>query len=269
MACHKPFLKWAGNKFRCIDRIRELLPPGKRLIEPFMGSGAVFLNLDYSRYVLAEKNTDLITLYRHLQTEKEDFIDYVKTFLVPENNYRERYDEFRVTFNCTEDTRLKSALFIYLNRHGYNGLCRYNGSGKFNVPFGRYKKTYVPEEELRYFYKRAQRARFINQDFRQTLMQVREGDVVYCDPPYVPLSVTAMFRDYSPGGFAQTEQLELVKMAEDLASRGITVVISNHDIEFTREAYANAEIHSFSVQRSISSNVMNRNRVQELLAVFR
>ena len=138
----RPFLKWAGNKYRIIDQIRRKLPQGKRLIEPFVGSAAVFLNTDYERYLLTDTNADLIELYKLLKKEGKDFIEYSNSFFTDKNNNEEHYYNYREVFNTTDDCALKSALFIYMNRHGYNGLCRYNSQGKFNVPFGSYKKPY-------------------------------------------------------------------------------------------------------------------------------
>lgn len=265
----KPFLKWAGNKYQIIDRIKRVLPAGKRLIEPFLGSGAVFLNTEYPEYLLSDINTDLINLYRILQEEGESFIHYCRQFFTPENNRPERYYELRDEFNSTKDIRLKSALFLYLNKHGYNGLCRYNSSGKYNVPYGKYKKPYFPEKEMLYFYHKAQRAVFRNEDFVTIMQQARKGDVVYCDPPYVPLSDTANFTNYSSGGFGIKEQQLLVDLAQELAQRGVVVVISNHDTEFVQKAYKSAkQLDFFPVQRFISCDGANRNKANEVLALF-
>ena len=76
----KPFLKWAGGKLRIVDRIKALLPPGQRLVEPFVGSGALFLNTDYAAYLLADANADLINLYQQLQQGGQPFIDYCASF---------------------------------------------------------------------------------------------------------------------------------------------------------------------------------------------
>jgi DNA adenine methylase len=76
----KPFLKWAGNKYQIIERIKGILPEGKRLIEPFVGSGAVFLNTEFPRYLLSDNNQDLIILYQYLQEEGKKFIDYCSRF---------------------------------------------------------------------------------------------------------------------------------------------------------------------------------------------
>ena len=266
----KPFLKWPGGKYRQIDRICKQLGDGNRLVEPFVGSAAVFLNTDFNEYLLADSNQDLINLYRQLQQEGEPFIKYCKRFFTEKGNTREVYYRNRERFNSTGNIRLKSALFLYLNRHGYNGLCRYNASGRFNVPFGRYDKPYFPEKEMHYFYTRSRKAEFIHSRFSETMQRARPGDVVYCDPPYVPLSSTASFTDYSTGGFHWEQQLELARWAGKLSQSGCKVVISNHDIESITNLYRNigADMNYFKVRRTISCQADNRARVGELLAVF-
>jgi DNA adenine methylase len=266
----KPFLKWAGNKFQILQRILEVLPSGGRLIEPFVGSGAVFLNTDYPSYLLTDTNRDLITLYGCLQEDGESFIEYCRSFFTPKNNAEEVFYTLRAEFNTTEDRHLKAALFLFLNRHCYNGLCRYNAKGEFNAPFGRYKKPYFPAQEMRFFSDKANRQKAIFQvwDFEKAMRSAKPGDVVYCDPPYVPLSRTANFTNYSTGGFDLESQQRLADVAKEVAGRGLTVVISNHDTDFTRRAYANADLISFQVQRYISCNGANRGKAAELLAVY-
>lgn len=266
----KPFLKWPGGKFKLLDRIRNRLDSGNRLVEPFVGSGAVFLNADFKKYLLADTNPDLINLYLQVQENDTDFVKYCQSFFTSENNCEERYYYFRTQFNTTRDIRYKSALFLYLNRHCYNGLCRYNSKHEFNTPFGRYKKPYFPTKELDAFHKAARTAQFIHNSFVDTMKKARKGDVVYCDPPYVPLSKTAYFTDYFSGGFAWKEQIELAEWAGKLARKGIPVIISNHNTDNTRALYkdAGATTELFMVRRTISCNTSNRGKVEELLAVF-
>ncbi len=266
----KPFLKWPGGKYRQVDRICKQLGHGKRLVEPFVGSGAVYLNSDFSSYLLADSNSDLINLYRQLQQEGYKFIRYCKSYFTDRNNNADMYYELRTKFNNTKSKRLKSALFLYLNRHGYNGLCRYNSRGEFNVPFGRYDCPYFPEKEMVFFYQKAINARFIHAGFADTMKQVKPGDVIYCDPPYAPLSNTAYFTDYAAGGFDWEQQLKLADMASQLAKQGNKVVISNHDIQSITDLYGSngAAMDQFKVRRTISCNAGNRAKVGELLAVF-
>jgi DNA adenine methylase len=265
----KPFLKWAGNKYALIERIRPLLPAGKRLIEPFTGSAAVFLSTDYASAILTDRNEDLISLYQILQKEGDRFIADAQKLFTAGNNSEDVYYAFRQEFNSTGNKRRKAALFLYFNRHGYNGLCRYNAKGGFNVPFGRYTKPYFPAKEMQEFYLRSQCAEFKVADFRETMLQAKAGDVVYCDPPYVPLSRTANFTSYAATGFGEAEQKALAGLAETLAARGVTVVISNHDTDYTAGAYHHASLLRFQVQRNISCNGHNRTKAKELLALFK
>jgi DNA adenine methylase len=264
----KPFLKWAGNKFQIIERIKTVLPAGSRLIEPFVGSGAVFLNTDYPKYLLADINPDLINLFKILKLEKAKFINYAKKYFAEKYNTETAFYQLREKFNRTQDIVLKSALFIYLNKHAFNGLCRYNASGLFNTPFGRYKKPYFPEKEMLFFAEKAQNAIFKCENFTEIMSGAEQGDVVYCDPPYVPLSTTANFTSYNKGGFNLDQQQALCQLAEKLAQKNIPVIISNHDTDFVQILYKNAEKIAFDVQRFISCNGAGRSKAPELLAVF-
>jgi DNA adenine methylase len=264
----KPFLKWAGGKYRIIDKIRAALPPGNRLIEPFAGSGSVFLNMDYPDNLIADANADLINLFQHVQSGGKEFIEYCQQFFVSGNNQPDAFYHLREEMNTTSDLQLKAALFIYLNRHCFNGLCRYNGKGEFNVPFGRYTKPMLPEPELLNFWSKSQAAKFEVADFANTMNRAEPGDVVYCDPPYVPLTATANFSDYTKEKFGLHEQRKLADLAGELMHQGVSVVISNHDTEFTRSVYSAAKIDAFDVQRFISRDADNRNKVGELLAIF-
>lgn len=269
MKKQKPFLKWAGGKYRCLHHILPSLPKASRLIEPFTGSGVVFMNAVYQDYLLAEDNLDLVSLYKQIQQEGVGFIDFCESFFLTINNSAAQYYAFRDTFNHSQDPRQRAALFLYLNRHGYNGLCRYNLKGKYNVPFGRYKKPYFPRQELLFFHQKSQQADIIHADFRLTFSQAKPGDVIYCDPPYAPIAQTSNFSSYTQKKFGENEQIALATLAKDATHRGITVVVSNHDTPFTRHHYQQSDIHTFSVRRSISCNGLERAMIKELIAVFK
>lgn len=264
----KPFLKWAGNKYQIINKIKAALPEGKRLIEPFVGSGAVFLNTNFEEYLLADFNEDLINVYLYLKRDGKKFIAYCKKYFNKKYNHPEEFYELRSQFNSTHNSRFKSALFIYLNKHCFNGLCRYNSKGEFNTPFGKYLKPYFPELEMNFFYEKSQKAIIKHADFADTMLSAKKGDVIYCDPPYVPLSKTANFTNYSSGGFGEQQQKILAKLAEELSAKSISVIISNHNTVFTRKAYAKASIETFEVQRYISCNGSSRSKAVEILAIF-
>ncbi|MFV1983280.1 MAG: Dam family site-specific DNA-(adenine-N6)-methyltransferase [Thiohalomonadales bacterium] len=266
---NKPFLKWAGNKYRVLPHIEEILPEGKRLIEPFAGSAAVFLNTNYSRYLITDNNPDLINLYNILKRDGEIFIKQCRRLFTEKNNHEDKYYKFRDEFNQTNDIHRKATLFLYFNRHGYNGLCRYNQKGGFNVPFGRYTKPYFPEQEMLFFHHKARKAIFKHSDFTNIMNNARSGDVIYCDPPYVPLSKSANFTSYSVGGFNEEQQIQLADIAKELSAKRIPVLISNHNTSFIQHSYRNAHaIKKFSVRRFISCKGSQRNHAAELLALF-
>lgn len=264
----KPFLKWAGGKYRLIERIREHLPHAQRLIEPFAGSGAVFLNCDYSNNLIADSNPHLIYLYQILQNKGDKYINDAKVLFSQENNTKEKFIEFRQKFNESDDIYEKSLLFLYLNRHCFNGLCRFNNKGGFNVPFGRYNKPYFPQKELEFFINKSKQATFIHSDFKNTFQQAQFGDVIYCDPPYVPLTQTASFTSYTKDNFTAQDQVDLSFFAKRASEKGIHVLLSNHSNLFSRNLYKDAKIIEFDVQRFISSDYKNRNPARELLAAF-
>ena len=269
MKKNRAFLKWAGGKYPLLDDIKRHLPQGECLVEPFVGAGSVFLNTDFSRYILADINSDLISLYNIVKTRTDEYVQASRELFMPETNQAEVYYRFREEFNASQDPFRRAVLFLYLNRFGYNGLCRYNLRGEFNVPFGRYKKPYFPEAELYHFAEKAQNAEFHCLSYEECMDRADSNSVVYCDPPYAPLSATANFTAYHTNSFSPKEQAHLAEMAEKLVSKQIPVLISNHDTPDTREWYRSAKHFQVKVRRSISSNGGTRKKVNELLALYK
>ncbi|MGL4206736.1 MAG: Dam family site-specific DNA-(adenine-N6)-methyltransferase [Aeromonadaceae bacterium] len=265
----RAFLKWAGGKYALADAITARLPAGRVLVEPFVGAGSLFLNSDFDEYLLADINPDLIDFYNLLKFKPEAVIAEARRLFVDANNQQQVYYELREEFNRTRDITQRAALFLYLNRHGYNGLCRYNKRGGFNVPFGKYKKPYFPEEELWGFAKKAQKATFRCESYAQTFMRLEADHVVYCDPPYVPLSTSANFTSYAAGGFTLDDQALLARLARrTVMEQRVPVLISNHATPLTYELYRGADLQEIQVKRTISRSVGNRQKVGELLALY-
>jgi DNA adenine methylase len=266
---NRAFLKWAGGKYSLIEDIQRHLPSGNKLIEPFVGAGSVFLNTDYKQYLLNDINPDLIGLYKILQHSPEAYIEDASKLFIAANNDADIYYALREEFNQQTDNWSRAVLFLYLNRHGYNGLCRYNLSGKFNVPFGRYKKPYFPTQELEFFAEKAKKAVFTCEPYVQTFARARKNNVIYCDPPYAPISKTASFTQYSGNGFTVNDQIQLASLAEStINKKGVTVVISNHDTPDTREYYKQALLTELQVSRTISQKGHTRKKVSELIALY-
>jgi len=264
----RSLLKWPGGKYGILANILAKLPKGKQLVEPFAGSAVVFLNTQYEHSIIADVNADLISLYQLLKTEGVAFIDYARSLFVAKNNVEARYYALRKHFNASRDVAERAALFLYLNRHGYNGLCRYNLKGEYNVPFGRYKKPFFPQPALQAFHQKAQRATIICQDYRTLLTTLSNESVVYCDPPYVPITATAYFTQYSGTCFGAVEHQALADLAKMLSKKGIPVLLSNHDTPMTRALYQGSQLTFFPVRRAISCRGESRLPVNELLALF-
>ncbi|HAF2619033.1 TPA: Dam family site-specific DNA-(adenine-N6)-methyltransferase [Salmonella enterica] len=265
----RPFLKWAGGKYSLLPELDRLIPAGKRLIEPFVGGGSVFLNSDkHERFLLADINADLINLYQMLAVVPDSVIaEAMKAFR--HLNDVENYTVIREAFNAQKlNATERAAAFLYLNRHCFNGLMRYNLDGFFNVGWGKYKAPYFPEKELMAFRKKSSACVFMNAGFERTLRLAGDGDVVYCDPPYEPMPGTAGFTSYASGGFSWDSQVALAESCVAAHQRGAKVFISNSTAPRVIELY---EQHGFTLHRvnacrSISSKGSTRETANDIVA---
>lgn len=260
-------IKWAGGKSKLLSTILPKLK-GKRLFEPFMGSCVVGLNSDIKTIHFNDFNKDLVSLFESIKNNKDSFVKET-TKLFSDNNEQSYYKN-REAFNNEQDSFKRACLFLYLNRHGFNGLCRYNSNGEYNVPYGKYSSVHYPLKEIcsTNTILNKKKTTFTNLDFLEHMSTSKKGDVVYCDPPYAPISQTS-FVNYSGNGFTSQQQEDLAKMAEDLSKKNITTLISNHDTPYTREIYKNSkEIIELDVTRSISQTAEGRGKVKEIIAIF-
>ncbi|EHN6344543.1 Dam family site-specific DNA-(adenine-N6)-methyltransferase [Salmonella enterica] len=265
----RPFLKWAGGKYSLLPELERLIPAGKRLIEPFVGGGSVFLNSDkHERFLLADINADLINLYQMLTIVPDSVIaEAMKAFR--HLNDAENYTAIREAFNAWQLNAIeRAAAFLYLNRHCFNGLMRYNLDGFFNVGWGKYKAPYFPEKELMAFRKKSSACVFMNAGFERTLRLAGDGDVVYCDPPYEPMPGTAGFTSYASGGFSWDSQVALAESCVAAHQRGAKVFISNSTAPRVIELYERHgfTLHRVNARRSISSKGSTRETANDIVA---
>ncbi|HFV6102146.1 TPA: Dam family site-specific DNA-(adenine-N6)-methyltransferase, partial [Escherichia coli] len=178
----RSIFKWAGGKFGVLEQIFRYLPEGKRLIEPFVGGGAVFMNAGYQENLLNDVNADLINFYKTLQREAHSLITLAHRFFQGYNT-QEGYLAVRNAFNKqVYDDLHRAAAFLFLNRHCFNGLTRYNQAGEFNVGYGKYKTPYFPLQEMEAFLGAEGRSEFVCGDFAAVIEAAGEGDVIFCDP---------------------------------------------------------------------------------------
>ncbi|HHZ4630023.1 TPA: Dam family site-specific DNA-(adenine-N6)-methyltransferase [Salmonella enterica] len=265
----RPFLKWAGGKYSLLPELERLIPAGKRLIEPFVGGGSVFLNSDkHERFLLADINADLINLYQMLAIVPDSVIaEAMKAFR--HLNDAENYTAIREAFNAWQLNAIeRAAAFLYLNRHCFNGLMRYNLDGFFNVGWGKYKSPYFPEEEIRAFRQKSHACVFMTAGFERTLRLAGDGDVVYCDPPYEPMPGTAGFTNYASGGFSWDSQVALAESCVAAHQRGAKVFISNSTAPRVIELYEQHgfTLHRVNARRSISSKGSTRETANDIVA---
>ncbi|EIG3117049.1 Dam family site-specific DNA-(adenine-N6)-methyltransferase, partial [Escherichia coli] len=233
----RSIFKWAGGKFGVLEQIFRYLPEGKRLIEPFVGGGAVFMNAGYQENLLNDVNADLINFYKTLQREAHSLITLAHRFF-QDYNTQEGYLAVRNAFNKqVYDDLHRAAAFLFLNRHCFNGLTRYNQAGEFNVGYGKYKTPYFPLQEMEAFLGAEGRSEFVCGDFAAVIEAAGEGDVIFCDPPYEPLPNTEGFTNYSGHDFKFEEQKRLVSLLTDAHRRGAKVLITNSGAPNIRELY--------------------------------
>ncbi|MCK7317223.1 Dam family site-specific DNA-(adenine-N6)-methyltransferase [Enterobacter cloacae] len=267
----RPFLKWAGGKYSLLPDLDRLIPAGKRLVEPFVGGGSVFLNSEKHEYfLLADVNADLINLYQMLEVDHIRVCSLARMLFERANSevaYKELRDEFN---NQRMGAPERAAAFLFLNRHCFNGLIRYNRDGFFNVGWGKYEAPYFPEIEIKAFKQKSHKCVFLNAGYRRTLALAGEGDVVYCDPPYEPLPGTAGFTNYAAGGFSWSDQISLAESCVAAHLRGAKVLISNSTAPRVIELYEQHgfTLHHVDARRAISSKGSTRETAKDIVATL-
>ncbi|HET6895672.1 MAG TPA: Dam family site-specific DNA-(adenine-N6)-methyltransferase [Candidatus Baltobacteraceae bacterium] len=254
-----PPLKWAGGKRWLVRHLLDYWRghEQRRLVEPFAGGLAVTLGLLPRRALLNDANPHLIAFYRWLQRGLD-----VRATGITFANERTVYAQNRTLFNelirrGEGESAEAAALFYYLNRTGYNGLCRFNARGFFNVPFGRYKQPPY-REDFEPYRRILAPYEFMQGDFEA--LKLRKGDFVYADPPY-----DVEFTTYSAGGFTWDDQQRL---ADWLAAHAGPVVASNQATPRILRLYRRLgfAIRVVDAPRRISCDG-NRDDAKEMIAV--
>jgi DNA adenine methylase len=263
----KPFVKYPGNKHTIFELIAPYLLPAQRLVEPFVGAGGIWLNTDYPSYWLNDSNVYLIGLFDAvLQNEK--FIEQAKVYFQSATNEAAEYYRIRSLFNQQKDSLESGPRLLYLLRHCFNGLMRFNSKGEFNVSFGDYKSPYFPEKELLFFKEKAKTANFQNSDFRSIVPYAWHGDFVCCDPPYIPISKSANFVNYGGRTFDIYDHKDLAIYMETNRNKGISGIVFNSDCALSRTIYSNASrVVEYEVQRSISCGP--RRKAKEVMFLYK
>jgi DNA adenine methylase len=294
----KPFLKWAGGKSQLLEELEKLYPSElkegmvTRYFEPFIGSGAVFLDVaqryKVGAFYVVDKNEDLILTYRVIQRDVDTLIDflsrYAKKYLELHDEDKRKYfyeirsiynlQRFNINYNkYSENWTPRAAQLIFLNKTCYNGLFRVNKRGDFNVPFGKYKRPHFFDEgNLRKISDILQNTEIVIDDFMALKNKITKRSFVYFDPPYRPISRTSSFTSYSKFDFDDDEQIRLAKFFRYLDARGAKIMLSNSDPQntdpddtFFEDLYRGFRINRVLAKRSINCNGDKRGHIFELV----
>lgn len=293
----KPFVKWVGGKSQLIPEITQRLPEYVKngmpyiYVEPFSGSAAFALHLLDSEHpptavILNDINTDLVNLYKIIKSYPHELLAYLK---VIQSEYDELEDKQakqpyyyakRDEFNTREASDIKhAALFIFLNRAGFNGLYRVNSKNKFNVPIGSYKKpNFVFEDTILRASEVLSKVEIYNQSYEDTLTHLEQSNkdnvpaFFYFDPPYKPLSESSSFTSYSKDSFNDEDQESLKSFCDLIDKKGYQWLLSNSDTAnlnaenmFFDTLYSDYKIERVKASRSINSKGSKRGKINELL----
>lgn len=277
-----PLLRWAGGKSQLLEVLLAAVPREIDLkknfyFEPFLGGGALFFGLHKrfsqdetkmwknKRFHLGDLNDDLINFYKVVRDEPKKLIKSMNKYEDKKNE-----DDF---YNIRDSSRQKSshieraAKLLYLNRLCFNGLYRVNSNGQFNVPYGKLDNPIICKPEAiiacSQWLKNSELKATSYEDLVST---ARFGDLVYFDPPYIPISKTANFSSYLKEGFNLNDQHSLAQVISRLNNKGVNVILSNSDTALSNQIFSELNRYSVSVSRTISGSSLSRNRVNEIIA---
>ncbi|HGR6945393.1 TPA: DNA adenine methylase, partial [Streptococcus pneumoniae] len=267
----QPFTKWTGGKRQLLPVIRELIPKTyNRYFEPFVGGGALFFDLAPKDAVINDFNAELINCYQQIKDNPQELIEILKVH--QEYNSKEYYLDLR---SADRDERIdmmsevqRAARILYMLRVNFNGLYRVNSKNQFNVPYGRYKNPKIVDEELI-----SAISVYINNnqleikvgDFEKAIVDVRTGDFVYFDPPYIPLSETSAFTSYTHEGFSFADQVRLRDAFKRLSDTGAYVMLSNSSSALVEELYKDFNIHYVEATRTNGAKSSSRGKISEII----
>lgn len=258
-----PFVKWAGGKRQLLPQIRARMPETyNHYYEPFVGGGAVYFDLLPPRATINDINQSLINAYRQIKDLPEAFYSTIAVFdqEIVEGG-KEYYYKRREQYN---DKMMKSqfdmelaALFVFLNKHCFNGLYRVNGKGLFNVPYNQSIRESCTREGILAVSENLRGAEILLGDFEDVCRQAGRGDFVFIDSPYAPLNPTS-FESYTKEGFDKESHERLAEVYRDMSARGCYCMLTNHNTEFINDLYRDYRREVVDVKRMINSDATNR-----------
>lgn len=267
----KPFTKWTGGKRKLLPILTELLPDDfNRYYEPFIGGGALLFKLLPHDAVINDFNEELINSYLQIRDNPNELID-----LLAEHSDKNSKDYYLNIRSADRDGRIESmtdveraARILYMLRVDFNGLYRVNSKNQFNVPYGRYKNPKILDKDLIYEvsgYLNANNIQILQGDFANAVTDAIDGDLVYFDPPYIPLSETSSFTSYTHEGFSYEDQVRLRNTVRDLTRRGVNVILSNSSSPLVEDLYQEFNLHYVDASRTNGAKPTSRGKIKEII----
>nr|MDO8112714.1 DNA adenine methylase [Candidatus Sigynarchaeota archaeon] len=265
-----PVLKWAGGKRQLLPQLTKFVPERYgTYIEPFVGGGALFFHLHPERAILIDNNPELMNVYAVIKNNVRDLIASLAkhkneiTYYYTMRNVDRRQENFSKWSDIERASRT-----IYLNRVCFNGLYRVNKKGEFNVPFGTYTDPVICDDDNLLAVSQAlQQATLVHDTFDKCLTYAKADDLVYMDPPYVPLSTTASFTSYTRDCFDQAAQQKLFDVFRELDKRGCKVMLSNSHCDFILDLYKKYRVETIMAIRAINCVGAKRGKIKEVLVL--
>jgi len=258
-------IKWAGGKARLLHVIMKHVPKEfNRYYEPFVGGGALFFALQHQNSVLSDSNGELMNMFTQIRDNLSELIETLSKYPISNESF---YYEMRALVPVELSPLIRACRFLYLNKTCFNGLYRTNRSGQMNTPWGKAKAPNVCDKgTLKVCSKALQGVALDASYFQKSLMSrnAEEGDFIYLDPPYVPISDTS-FVGYSKKGFSMEDHELLASIFEEKAGKGVQMMLSNADVPWVRERYKEFKLIEVQAPRSINSKGSGRGKVGELL----
>ena len=247
----KPILKWAGGKTQMLNDLLPKVPSSYgRYIEPFFGGGALFFALQPENAIIADSNPELINMYRQVADFPDEVIQHLKQY---ENTKEMFYNVRSQTWEALPKAEA-AARTIFLNRTCFNGLYRVNKKGEFNVPYGKYKNPKICDQDALYAASDAlKKAEILCGDYFLVLEHyAKEGDFIFLDPPYLPVSEYSDFKRYTKEQFYEEDHIELAKIITRLHERGCHIILTNSNHPLVHELYSQFTIDVVATKRYIS-----------------
>jgi DNA adenine methylase len=259
----RPFLRWPGGKRELAPSILPLCPPSfGTYFEPFVGSGAVFFALGPARANLSDINSELINAFTVVRDRVEDLIFGLEELRQNAKTY------YRIRSEAPQTELDRAIRFTYLNRTAFNGIWRVNRDGAFNVPYGhRPRKDLVKAEKLRLASRSLSKVKLNTIGFEAAFKKVREGDLVYVDPPYTVKHENNGFRRYNEALFSWKDQETLASVAVRAAERGAHIIVSNASHPLVRALYRDFREVKLNRSSRLAADISARTTVKESLFV--